>query len=209
MGEMNNESLKTYIINDRVKLLNTIAKDIQNANFVKNFTKYRDTYLNSEVPVIDNKKRKKKIQRFRKISPYLAFCASYRDSKRDSQGKLKDNVLEITKQAGSQWKKMTEKDRRPWEQKAEELTRAARIAWDEKHNTSPTQTQESPESTYSAADIRDMKKSELMNLVTKSGIAIDPKASLKVIRERLTAHYATRTNQPTEEQIGRMKKDEL
>merc|ERR1711861_74602 len=117
MGEMNNESLKTYIINDRVKLLNTIAKDIQNANFVKNFTKYRDTYLNSEVPVIDNK-RKKKIQRFRKISPYLAFCASYRDSKRDSQGKLTENVLEITRQAGSLWKNMSAKERFPWESKS-------------------------------------------------------------------------------------------
>ena len=53
-----------------------------------------------------------------------------------------------------------------------------------------------------------MKKSELVSLVSKSGITVGSKASLKEIREKLIAFYSAPTY-PTEEEIGRMKKDEL
>ena len=50
-----------------------------------------------------------------------------------------------------------------------------------------------------------MKKSELMSLVTTVGLVVTPKATLKEIRDKLVAHFSA----PTEEQICKMKKDEL
>ena len=132
MSVMTNENLKSYIVADRMTILNAIAKDCASvsskdaATWLKTFSQRVESYMAIPMPEVADKKRKKKVMRFRKISPYLAFCANYRDSKRvprgDPNGKLKENVLEITKQAGALWKKMSEKERRPWNAKAEEMT---------------------------------------------------------------------------------------
>tara|TARA_B100001175_G_scaffold317912_1_gene337478 strand:- start:6194 stop:7006 length:813 start_codon:yes stop_codon:yes gene_type:complete len=201
-SDLTTETLKNYIVNDRTTLLNAIVKDMSNvsannaSDYLRNFSKKIEGFLSLDYPVVDNKKRKKKERRFRKISPYLAFCAHYRNSKRDSNGKLRENVLEITKQAGAKWKNMKEKDRKPWEVEAEKATRIARANWDKEHSSVPAPTSD---------EIREMKKSELMNLVTTSGVSVSQKATLKEIRDKLVAHYSA----PTEEQICKMKKDEL
>tara|TARA_B100000427_G_scaffold309017_1_gene297669 strand:- start:985 stop:1698 length:714 start_codon:yes stop_codon:yes gene_type:complete len=201
-SELTTETLKNYIVNDRTALLNAIVKDMSGVSannahdYLRNFGKKVECFMALEYPVVDNKKRKKKERRFRKISPYLAFCAHYRNSKRDANGKLSENVLEITKQAGAKWKNMKEKDRKPWEVEAEKATRIAKANWDKEHNTVVRPSEE---------EIREMKKSELMSLVTTVGLVITPKATLKEIRDKLVAHFSA----PTEEQICKMKKDEL
>jgi len=201
-SELTTETLKNYIVNDRTALLNAIVKDMSGVSannahdYLRNFGKKVECFMALEYPVVDNKKRKKKERRFRKISPYLAFCAHYRNSKRDANGKLSENVLEITKQAGAKWKNMKEKDRKPWEVEAEKATRIAKANWDKEHNTVARPSEE---------EIREMKKSELMSLVTTVGLVVTPKATLKEIRDKLVSHFAA----PTEEQICKMKKDEL
>ena len=115
MSQMTPDALKSYIVADRMTILNAIAKDCASvpakdaAAFLKSFEKRVESYMSIAMPEIADKKRKKKVVRFRKISPYLAFCANYRDGKRGSDGKLKENVLEITRQAGALWKKMSGK----------------------------------------------------------------------------------------------------
>lgn len=206
---MTNETLKSYIVADRMMVLNAIAKDCasvsakDSAAWLKNFDKRVDSYMSIAMPEFADKKRKKKVVRFRKISPYLAFCANYRDSKRDPKTKkLNENVLEITKQAGALWKKMSEKERRPWNTKAEEMTKTAKIAWDKKMSKEAI--------TPAAAAIREMKKGELNGLIEKGNVVIPSKASLKDIRELVVAHYYPKTAPtPTQDEITKMKRAEL
>merc|ERR1712010_361590 len=194
---MTNETLKSYIVADRMMVLNAIAKDCasvsakDSAAWLKNFDKRVDSYMSIAMPEFADKKRKKKVVRFRKISPYLAFCANYRDSKRDPKTKkLNENVLEITKQAGALWKKMSEKERRPWNTKAEKMSKEA--------------------ITPSAAAIREMKKGELNGLIEKGNVVIPSKANLKDIRELVVAHYYPKTAPtPTQDEITKMKRAEL
>ena len=212
MSVMTNENLKSYIVADRMTILNAIAKDCSSvsskdaANWLKTFSQRVESYMAIPMPEVADKKRKKKVVRFRKISPYLAFCANYRDSKRvprgDPNGKLKENVLEITKQAGALWKKMSEKERRPWNAKAEEMTAKAKVAWDQKMSKESI--------TPTAEAIREMKKSELTKLIEKNNVVIPAKASLKDTRELVVAFfYPPTARTPSQEQIVKMKKSEL
>ncbi len=209
-SDMNKDNLKTIILSDRMMVLNAICEEINSKKsddkalkeFIDSFSKNYQKYLSLDTPSFMDKKRRKKVQRFRKISPYLAFCAYYRDSKRDKTGKLSDNVLTITKQAGALWKKMSEKERKPWEQKAIELTEVSKKAWDEKERIQ-RQKLEKP----SEADIREMKKNDLSILVEKSQINITARTSLKEIRELLIKHYYPVS--PSKESISKMKKSEL
>merc|ERR1712196_54082 len=163
-------------------ILNSITKNMSSTNlkettalaFIKNFENTFEKYMTLPLPEVVDKKRRKKIVRFRKVSPYLAFCAAYRDSKRDSKGKLPTKidgtsaVLQITREAGAEWKKLSEKERKPWQAKAEELTIAAKKVWDARvinESASP-----------SAESIREMKKTELTKLVNKTSIVVPRKA---------------------------------
>ena len=212
MSVMTNENLKSYIVADRMTILNAIAKDCSSvsskdaANWLKTFSQRVESYMAIPMPEVADKKRKKKVVRFRKISPYLASCANYRDSKRvprgDPNGKLKENVLEITKQAGALWKKMSEKERRPWNAKAEELTAKAKVAWDQKMSKESI--------TPTAEAIREMKKSELTKLIEKNNVVIPAKASLKDTRALVVAFfYPPTARTPSREQNVKMKKSEL
>merc|ERR1712196_535949 len=173
--DISNDVLKSYIVNDRI-------------------------------PVLQDKKRKKKIQRFRKISPYLAFCANYRDSKRDSQGKLTENVLEITRQAGSLWKNMSAKERFPWESKSVEMTNQARAAWDKKMSSIGESKSVVESSIPSLETISEMKKSEVLETIQNYSISVGIKASLKDMRNAVRNYYYPN---PTQSQINSMKKSEL
>ena len=212
MSTMTTENLKSYIVADRMTVLNAIAKDCAGvstkdaANWLKSFSQRVEGYMAISMPEVADKKRKKKVMRFRKISPYLAFCANYRDSKRvprgDPKGVLKENVLEITKQAGALWKKMSDKERTPWTAKADELTAAAKIVWDKKMS------KESITPTTEA--IREMKKSDLSKIIEKHNVVIPAKASLKDTRELVVAYFYPPTSRtPTQDQIVKMKKTEL
>ena len=225
MSDITTETLKPYIIADRMSLLNAIERDMADVSdadaskFIKTFEKRLENYMSIPMPEVSDKKRKKKVVRFRKVSPYLAFCANYRDSKRDKNGKLPkyvdvkndkgkvekaSAVLEFTRQAGAQWKQMTENQRKPWVAKAEELTVQSRKAWDKK--------MEEEASPPAEEVIREMKKGDVTKLVNKTGVVIPNKASLKDMKEILVAHFYPKTSDvpaPSQEEIGKMKKAEL
>ena len=225
MSDMTTETLKSYVIADRMSLLNAIEKDIAGVSdsdavaFLRSFDKRLENYMSIPMPQVSDKKRKKKVARFRKVSPYLAFCANYRDSKRDKNGKLPkfvevrtekgksekvSAVLEFTRQAGAQWKKMTETQRKPWVAKAEELTVKSREAWDKKMKSEASPPTEEA--------IREMKKADVTKLVNKTGVVIPNKASLKDMKEVLVAHFYPKNivpPAPSQEEIGKMKKAEL
>ena len=95
-----------------------------------------------------------------------------------------------------------EKDRKPWNAKAEELTAKAKAVWDKKMSTEAV--------TPTAEAIREMKKGELTKIVEKTGVVIPAKASLKDMRELVVAHFYPPTPPtPTQDQIVKMKKTEL
>tara|TARA_Y100000389_G_scaffold177358_1_gene189548 strand:+ start:1403 stop:2131 length:729 start_codon:yes stop_codon:yes gene_type:complete len=208
MSELNSETLKNLIVADRMTLLNTIVKDMTSVSakdaseYLKNFGQKVKTYLDLPVPELADKKRKKKVMRFRKISPYLAYCAAFRDSKRGKDGKLKENVLDITREAGARWKKMSEKDRKPWIVASEKLTAEAKVAWDKKMAAAAQ--------TPTAEAIRGMKKTTLLDIADTAHLVVPNKLSLKDLRELVVAHFYPATEPtPTADQIVKMKKSEL
>lgn len=210
MTELTNATLKTYIDADRVNLLDAIVKDMskvdsKNASeYLKSFSSRSSMFKELPVAVVPDKKRRKKVIRFRKISPYLAYCAHYRDSKRDKDGKLKQNVLDITREAGALWKKLSEKDRKIWVVAAEKLTKEAKVAWDSK--------MEAESKPPTAEMISSMKKNSLMDCVEKEGLVLQSKITLTKLREVVTQHYyptPAPEPTPTAEQIVKMKKTEL
>lgn len=215
MSDLTNETLKTYILADRKTLLDKVVKDMSSVSqknapeYLSTFKNSVQTYMDLAIPEVATKKRKIKVDRFRKISPYFAYCTNFRNSKRDKSGKLTSNVLDITKEAGANWRKMSEKDRKPWVDAAEKLTTEAKVAWDLKHASSNVVTP-SPDA------IRDMKKADVVSSLRSAGVSIPAKANLNELREMLVAHFATADSvvrslevKPTADQIVKMKKAEL
>lgn len=209
MTELTSETLKSYIQTDRKTLLDKIVKDMSSvsqknsADYLAKFSEQIPFYMEMSMPEVSAKKRKVKVPRFRKVSPYFAYCTHYRNSKRDKEGKLTANVLDITKDAGANWRKMSEKERTPWVQTADKLTTEAKRVWDSKQSTSPT-----PDV------IREMKKPELMTIAETENITVPPKISLKELRELVVVHFAptptpVESSAPTPDQITKMKKSEL
>lgn len=211
MNNMNisQETLKSYILADRLTLLNRIANDCQSVNakdaftFLKNFEKHaQEKYMSIEMPQIADKKRKKKVVRFRKTSPYLAFCGSFRESKRGPDGKIEGKIPDITREAGAKWKSMTEKEKKPWISKAEEITKKSKAAWDLK--------MQEKEVKPSAESIRLMKKVELTKLINKDDIVIPSRVNLKDMKELIVSYYyPVEPPVPSEEDILKMKKKDL
>ncbi len=211
MNNMNisQETLKSYILADRLTLLNRISNDCQSVNakdafaFLKNFEKHaQEKYMSIEMPQIADKKRKKKVVRFRKTSPYLAFCGSFRESKRGSDGKIEGKIPDITREAGAKWKSMTEKEKKPWISKAEEITKKSKAAWDLK--------MQEKEVKPSAESIRLMKKVELTKLINKDDIVIPSRVNLKDMKELIVSYYyPVEPPVPSEEDILKMKKKDL
>jgi len=203
------ETLKSYILADRLSLLNRIINDCQSVNgkesaaFLKNFEKYaQENYMSIEMPHFVEKKRKKKVLRFRKTSPYLAFCGAFRESKRGPDGKIQGKIPEITREAGSKWKVMTDKEKKPWIAKAEELTKKSKAAWDLKMQ------QKEVKPTVEA--IRQMKKVELTKLINKDDIVVPNRVNLKDMKELIINYYYPKSPPiPTEEDILKMKKKDL
>ncbi len=199
--------IRTVVLADRKEILTSIQKDLSSSDktvvegVVKSLVQGNfDKYMSIEVPNVNERRRKKKVQRYRKTSPYLAFCAWFRDQNRDKSGKLKENVLDITKKAGAKWGSMSEADRKPWEAKAAEISAKEKIKFD-KMNAS---TNNAP----SIMEIKGMKKCELTDLANKNNMEINPKMSLKLTREKLVEFYHP-SNRPTEGEITKMKKAEL
>lgn len=217
MAELTTETLQSYIQTDRKTLLEKITKDMasvsqkDSAEYLSKFNQRVPTYMELAMPEVSTKKRKVKVERFRKTSPYFAYCTNFRNSKRNKEGKLTENVLDITKEAGSNWRAMSEKDRKPWIEAANKLTAQAKVAWDAKHSApSPSPTPEI---------IREMKKNELMEIAEKESISLPKKLSLKDLRELVVAHFTpvvadtspapVQVSGPTPDQITKMKKSEL
>lgn len=203
------DTLKSYILADRITLLNRITNDCQSVStkdacaFLKNFEKRaQENYMSIELPQLIEKKRKKKVLRFRKTSPYLAFCGHFRESKRGPDGKINGKIPDITRQAGAQWGSMNEKDKAPWVVKAEEMTKKSKKVWDKK--LLEKEVKPSPES------IREMKKVELSKLANKDDIGIPSKINLKDMKELIVNFYYPPTPiVPTQQDIAKMKKNDL
>ena len=67
MSVMTNENLKSYIVADRMTILNAIAKDCSSvsskdaANWLKTFSQRVESYMAIPMPEVADKKRKKKV----------------------------------------------------------------------------------------------------------------------------------------------------
>ena len=222
MTELTSETLKSYIQADRRKLLEKIEKDMSSVSpqnsteYLSKFGERVNSYMNLAIPEVLQKKRKVKVERFRKVSPYFAYCTNFRNSKRDKQGKLTANVLEITKEAGANWRKMSEKDRKPWIENANKLTAQAKVAWDKTHSTpalsvssapSVPSTPSVPSASPTPKAIREMKKTDLLQIAESQGVSVPTKISLKALRDLIVAHFTPVV--PTTNQITKMKKSEL
>merc|ERR1711871_454037 len=207
MSDMTTETLKSFIIADRMTLLNAIAKDFAGvsaadaANFLKTFDQRVETYMSVPMPEVNTKKRRPKEKRFRNTSPYLAYCAAFRDKKRDANGKLKGNVLQITTEAGKAWGKLKPEEKKKWVAVAEKISAEKRKEFD----AAAAKTAAPP----TAEAIREMKKGELTKLVNKTGVVVPNKASLKDTREVLVAHFYPKPAAPSQDEIVKMKKTEL
>lgn len=207
---------KNIILSDRKMLISKIVEELRNVinlNELKKFANSLETksnkILNSTTPPMPEKRRKKE-SRFRKISPYLAFCANYRDSQRNKDGKLTQNVLDVTREAGKRWQSMNTSAREPWIKKAFELTTVARAEWDAKEaqKMNSDAAKVSPPKTD---DLLKMKRKELLTLLKDSSKS---NCTLKELRnaviEQFTTNIEKTTNTvPSTDEINRMKKNEL
>lgn len=207
---MTGETLKSYVIADRMSLLNTIAKDFASvadadaAAFLKTFDQRVEKYMSVAMPEVKDNKKRPKEKRFRKCSAYLAYCEDFRNKRRDKHGKLTGNVLELTTECGKAWGKLSPEQRKPYQALAEKITARKKAEFD------AAQARDAAPPTAEA--IREMKKGELTKLVNKSGVVVPNKASLKDIREVLVAHFYPKPPvdpAPTQDALGKMKKAEL
>lgn len=210
---------KTVIIGDRKLLIGKIVQELRKVgdlNELKKFANSLETksnkFLNSNVPAMPDRRRKKE-PRFRKISPYLAFCANYRDSQRNADGKLTQNVLDVTRKAGKLWQSMDTTARIPWLKKAEELTSVARSEWDakelekkNKHLLEEKQTQ-----VPSVDTIMTMKRKELIPLLKDSSKTTGTLKELRtaVVEQLHSSPETPETPVPSTDEISKMKKNEL
>jgi hypothetical protein len=217
MVGVNKDILDQYLQCDRKCILDGIYVDLKSADClasaVTTFEKKYQVYMSMAVPTSTEKKRRK-IVCFRKISPYLAYCGNYRDSKRNKDGKLEENVLEVTKQAGSIWKTMNDTDRSPWVVKADELTKLAKETWDVNHTVHETQVPEFP--VLTSEIIKQMSKSEIMAVVKTRSIAIPAKMPMKDIQLLLISQLVVEVDDtpievvvPSVDEINKMKKTEV
>lgn len=213
---------KNVIIADRKCLVGKVVEELRKVgdlNELKKFANSLETksnkLINSNIPPMPDRRRKKEA-RFRKISPYLAFCANYRDSQRNAEGKLTENVLDVTRKAGKIWQSMNEAARKPWHTKAEELTEIARSQWDakqlEKKNTQELETKETSVPTKDV--IMTMKRKELLVLLkdtSKTNVTLKElrTAVVEQFYSAVEAEVKTDTTIPTTDQINKMKKNEL
>lgn len=180
---MNNE----IVFADRKKILNAVYSDLKQCktleqalnHLVENFQTYHSAPIH--VPEI---KRKQNL-RFRKTSPYLAFCADFRNSKRAPDGTLKENVLEITKQAGALWKKISETERAKWSKKAEEMSAKALATWEAKQRSQEISEKNTELPTYDM--VQSAKKNAIVKMMKKHNILVPDETPLKVMRDKLNA----------------------
>tara|TARA_Y100000389_G_scaffold8472_2_gene8063 strand:- start:64 stop:795 length:732 start_codon:yes stop_codon:yes gene_type:complete len=207
---------RNVILSDRKQILSKISDDLKKLKSFDEIKKYAGSletksnkYLTSTIPSMPDKRRKKDAK-FRKISAYLAYCGSYRDSQRDKNGKLVKNVLEVTKEAGSNWKKMDTKARQPWVKKAEELTLLSKKEWDLKQAELKKKLEDAASATTipSEKEILSMKKKDLLALLKDDSKS---EASLKDIRQTaiLKFHSSEKVQIPSAEEITKMKKTQL
>ncbi len=205
---------KNIILSDRKALIGKIVEELRNlSNFneLKKFTNSLETksnkILNAATPPMPEKRRKKET-RFRKISPYLAFCANYRDSKRNKDGKLTQNVLDVTREAGKRWQSMNESAREPWNKKANELTTIARAEWDAKEAQKVIDNSVKV-SVPKTDDLLKMKRKDLLTLLKDTSKS---NCTLKELRNIVAEQFVSNTETsviPSTDEINRMKKNEL
>lgn len=161
-------TITKYIKSDRLAIMKELKKnkDFSNINLTELFDK------------IDYPKEIQLKQRnFRKVSAYLAFCSEFRNRKRDTNGKLNNSVLEITKDAGNVWATMTQNEKKSYNELAEKMTIDARRTFEIESKANET-----------IDKIDSMKQNRLSNLALKYDLILPVNYSIREKRELLKTH---------------------
>ena len=167
-------ALKSNVVADRYSILKTIIAEMKKSKLSKD--EFAIALENSIDKILDRDFEIKKLtkpKKFRRMSPYIAFCKNFRDENRNADGKIKGDVHEITREAGKTWKSLTEDQKKFWSKIANDLTEKAKIAFEKskKEDTKPT-----------SNDIDTSNKNQLKKIAKRYNVVIPEKSDIDDIR---------------------------